>query len=104
MINTKNNLKKKAIKIIQIDDNNCIILLDFFDPIFKGNKELASKNIFLLDRKEDIKWIVQSNLSILGGFVDIFFKENDLNAISWNTGLYKIDLETGFATPEILLK
>ena len=104
MINIKNNLKKNALKIIQIDDDNFVVLLDFFDPIFKGNKELASKNIFLLDRKEDIKWIVHSNLSILGGFVDIFLKGNDLNAISWNTGLYKIDLETGLATPEILLK
>ncbi len=104
MINIKNNLKKNALKIIQIDDDNFVVLLDFFDPIFKGNKELASKNIFLLDKKEDTKWIVHSDIMVLGGFVDIFFKENDLNAISWNTGLYKIDLETGLATPEILLK
>lgn len=104
MINIKNNFKKNALKIIQIDDDNFVVLLDFFDPIFKGNKELASKNIFLLDKKEDTKWIVHSDIMVLGGFVDIFFKENDLNAISWNTGLYKIDLETGLATPEILLK
>ncbi|OCG01236.1 hypothetical protein [Gilliamella sp. wkB112] len=100
----KNNLIEKAIKIIQIDNDNCVVLLDFFDPFFKDNKQLASKNIFLLDRKEDIKWIVHSDLLISGGFVDILFKENNLKAVSWNTGLYKIDLGTGFATPEILLK
>ena len=103
MINIKNNHKQNALKIIQIDDD-FVILLDFFDSIFKGNKELASKNIFFLDKKDDIKWIVHSDILILGGFVDIFFKGNDLKAISWHTGLYKIDLKTGFAAPEILLK
>ena len=49
MINIKNNHKQNALKIIQIDDD-FVILLDFFDSIFKGNKELASKNIFCIKK------------------------------------------------------
>ncbi len=96
--------RENAEKFIKINDNNFVVLLDYFDPIFMGNKELAANNIFLLDNVGYIKWKVHTEILVSGGFVNILIKENKLKAISWDTGLYGLDIETGLATPEMLLK
>lgn len=104
MIKINNILRQNAKKIIEINDDSFVVLLDYFDPIFMGNKELASNNIFLLNHKGNVKWVIHTEFLASGGFVDILIKENKLKAIGWDTGLYGLDIKTGFAIPETLLK
>lgn len=55
MMENRNISKKDIQKVIKINHDNFILLLDYFSPFFGGNKELASNNIFLLDKHRNIK-------------------------------------------------
>ncbi|MDF7670063.1 hypothetical protein PT276_02390 [Orbaceae bacterium ESL0721] len=98
--------KKDIVEKICLPANLYIVRIDSFNPIFNNQLNDRVRNIFKIDSEGKVIWQVFSNSDTKrdGSFQGIKMDGNNLKAYRWNGGQYDIDLETGFATPEILLK
>lgn len=82
-----------------------IVLYDRLDPKIFSDEE-AARNVYKLDFSGNIIWQVSSKSDERGApFTGIRIDEDGkLMAYRWDGGLYEIDIETGFATPKILMR
>jgi hypothetical protein len=113
---------KKWKEVLTLVPNKRIILVETLgEPKGPPSKEIEySRNIYMIDESDNIIWQVQSGFDADGfsgpftglrmrpaGFDDlsrITYETEALQAYRWNGGLYGIDLETGWATPLILVR
>lgn len=96
---------KIANKILNINSNLQLVLIDGLDSLFGKEPVEVSRNIFLIDLNGNIIWRIHSKNDKFGdSFTNIYEKDGNFKAYRWDGGQYGIDLETGLATPEILLK
>lgn len=99
-------INKDMIEKSIVFDDKYLILVNGFNPVFKNEPIERVKNIFLIDSSGKVIWRVHSNFDSeqSGIFTNIYEKDGKFKAYRWDGGQYGIDIETGFATPEILLK
>lgn len=94
-----------ANKILKIDSDAQLVLIDGLNNFFEQTPLEVSRNIFLINTRGDVIWRIHSVNDKFGdSFTNIYQKDEHYKAYRWDGGQYGIDLETGFATPEILLK
>lgn len=100
------NIDKKIInKAININNNLQLVLIDGSDVIFKKKQLEISRNIFMVNSSGEVIWRIYSKNDKFGdSFTNIYEKNGEFKAYRWDGGQYNIDIKTGFATPEILLK
>ena len=80
-----------------------------FDRLGKGailGKIECARNIYLMDNASSIIWQIKSDFDDEGNpFTNITQDpEGNFWAYRWDGGRYRINMETGFARPDILLK
>ncbi|PXZ04760.1 hypothetical protein [Gilliamella apicola] len=94
-----------ANKILNIDNNYQLALLDGFNDLFKKEPLEVSRNIFLIKTDGQVIWRIYSKNDKFGdSFTNIYEKDGKFKAYRWDGGQYDIDIETGLATPEILIR
>ena len=87
--------------VVDVDEN--LVLIDYFDPIFKIFEEEEAKNIFLIRNNGEVIWKIQDTC-MNGGFVSIIYEDGLYYAIGFDTGKYLINIDTGNIKPIALLK
>ena len=64
-----------------------------------------SSNVFMINSSGEVIWrICKKNDKFGDSFTNIYEKNGEFKAYRWDGGQYNIDIKTGLATPEILLK
>lgn len=95
---------KNVTKTLDLPGGRKAVLLDVLPP---AECELVdrARNVAMLDPLGCIVWRVSSDFDESGDpFTNILFKEGDLMAYRWDGGLYTIDIESGKATPSLLIR
>ncbi|OCG24707.1 hypothetical protein A9G11_03375 [Gilliamella sp. wkB108] len=94
-----------ALQIIKIDNNCQLVLIDGFNRIFNKDPLKASRNIFFINNIGQVIWRVFSKNDRFGdSFMNIYKIQDEYKAYRWDGGQYGLNIQTGEATPEILLK
>lgn len=95
---------KDVAKRLDLPSGYCIVLLDTLAKKDLGSLECA-RNIFLMDSNGRTIWQIQSDFDNDGGpFTNVIYENGELRAYRWDGGMYKIDMQSGRASPEILAR
>lgn len=82
-----------------------VVLIDRLGMEEKFGPLECARNIYLVDQNGAIVWQVTSDFDSDGGpFTNVIDDLGELKAYRWDGGMYKLDLNTGFAIPISLLK
>ena len=92
-------------KVIPVSDLRSVVLLDRLgQEALYGLLECA-RNVFLIDDAGSVVWQVSSDFDSDGDpFTNIFVEGGQLKAYRWDGGSYIVDVQTGRAVPDQLLK
>ena len=92
-------------KSLDLPNGSRVVLLDTL-----GKKEIlgaieCARNIFLLDSSGLTLWQVSSDFDRDGDpFTNVVYENEELSAYRWDGGMYKIDMNSGKASPAILTR
>ncbi|MDF7666471.1 hypothetical protein PT273_01165 [Orbaceae bacterium ESL0727] len=96
---------ERIYKMITVNANSQLVLIDGFDPIFDGKPSEKSRNIFLINSKQEVIWRIFSKNDNFGdSFTNIYEENRQFKAYRWDGGQYDINIKTGEAIPGKLLK
>ena len=98
--------KKDIVESLCLSNNLYIVRVDSFNSILNNDINNKVRNVFKIDNEGNVIWQIFSNSDLEQdvSFQGIRMDGNRLKGYRWNGGQYDINIETGFATPEILLK
>jgi hypothetical protein len=98
------NLSEKSKQLNHLSGGH-IVLIDRLGMQEKFGQLECARNIYLVDQNGAVMWQVNSDFDSDGGpFTNVLDDLGELKAYRWDGGMYKIDLNTGFAIPILLTK
>lgn len=98
------NLSEKYKQLNHLSGGH-IVLIDRLGMEEKFGQLECARNIYFIDKNGEIMWQVTSDFDSDGGpFTNVIDDLGELKAYRWDGGMYKIDLNTGFAMPTSLTK
>jgi len=92
-------------KKIKLSSGLMVVLLDKLGTQNNYNLLECARNVFLVDLSGKVVWQVTSDFDVDGGpFTNIFNEDGQIKGYRWDGGLYKINVENGYASPICLMK
>lgn len=87
---------------IDLPGGDQIVLLERLGMRERFSKVERARNVFRIDAEARVKWQIRSEFDADGGPFTQLRLEKELTAYRWDGATYKVDLNTGTATPLIL--
>jgi hypothetical protein len=92
-------------KRLDLPDGNQIVLLDTLAKKQGLGPVECARNILLLGPDGHTIWQVSSDFDSDGDpFTNVIYENGELRAYRWDGGMYKIDMRSGRASPNVLAR